>query len=111
MADLGIEFPAIIDDLENHTDEAYTGWPDRLYLIDKKGRLLFKSQPGPWGFEPEKLAEHLARLLPDIAAPVLGEDEDEVSGDGVEGDAPADEDGTTAAQSATDGKEAATSEK
>ena len=30
---LGIKFPAVIDGFENTTEKAYTGWPDRLYLI------------------------------------------------------------------------------
>jgi len=32
-------------------EKAYTGWPDRLYLIDKEGRVAFKSAPGPFGFK------------------------------------------------------------
>src|SRR5512141_1625631 len=50
---LGIKFPALIDGLENHAEAAYTGWPDRLYLIDREGKVQFKSKPGPFGFHPE----------------------------------------------------------
>ena len=28
---LGIKFPAVIDGFENSTEQAYTGWPDRIY--------------------------------------------------------------------------------
>jgi type I thyroxine 5'-deiodinase len=35
---------------------AYTGWPDRLHLIERGGRIAFKSKPGPFGFHPEDLA-------------------------------------------------------
>ena len=31
---LGIEIPAVLDEFGNSTETAYTGWPDRLYLID-----------------------------------------------------------------------------
>ena len=34
MRKLGIKFPALIDEISNPTEEAYTGWPDRLYLIE-----------------------------------------------------------------------------
>jgi Iodothyronine deiodinase len=60
---LGIKFPALIDGFENSTEKAYTGWPDRIYLIDAKGRIAYKSRPGPFGFKPQELRsalEHLA---------------------------------------------------
>jgi Iodothyronine deiodinase len=59
---LGIKFPAVIDGFENSTEKAYTGWPDRIYLIDAKGRVAYKSRPGPFGFKPEELRSALERL-------------------------------------------------
>jgi type I thyroxine 5'-deiodinase len=53
---LGINFPALIDSFDNRVESAYTGWPDRLYLIGQGGRILYKSKPGPFGFHPEDLA-------------------------------------------------------
>ena len=60
---LGIEFPALVDDLSNSTERAYTGWPDRLYLIDPSGRVAYKSDPGPFGFDPKQLEKELKRVL------------------------------------------------
>ena len=60
---LGIELPAIVDDFENTTDDAYTGWPDRLYAIDRDGRVAYKSAPGPFGFKPEELERALEPLV------------------------------------------------
>lgn len=59
---LGIEFPAVLDEFGNSTESAYTGWPDRLYLIDRQGRVAYKSKPGPFGFKPEELAAALAQI-------------------------------------------------
>ena len=59
---LGIKFPAVIDGFDNTTEKAYTGWPDRIYLIDAKGRIAYKSRPGPFGFKPEELRAVLAAL-------------------------------------------------
>jgi type I thyroxine 5'-deiodinase len=59
---LGIKFPAVIDGFDNTTEKAYTGWPDRIYLIDAQGRVAYKSKPGPFGFKPEELQAALARL-------------------------------------------------
>jgi Iodothyronine deiodinase len=59
---LGIEFPAVIDRFDNTVERAYTGWPDRIYLIDAGGRVVFKSRPGPFGFKPDELSAALATL-------------------------------------------------
>ncbi len=61
---LGIEFPAVLDEFNNATEQAYTGWPDRLYLIDAKGRVAYKSKPGPFGFKPDELKTALERTVP-----------------------------------------------
>jgi type I thyroxine 5'-deiodinase len=60
---LGIKFPALVDGFDNQTEKAYTGWPDRIYLIDSGGQIVFKSQPGPFGFKPEQLSAALSRLF------------------------------------------------
>ena len=61
---LGIKFPAVLDEFGNSTEQAYTGWPDRIYLIDQTGRVVFKTKPGPFGFKPDLLAAALAKLPP-----------------------------------------------
>jgi len=63
---LGIKFPAVLDEFGNSTERAYTGWPDRIYLIDPQGRVAYKSKPGPFGFKAELLETALARM---VAAP------------------------------------------
>jgi type I thyroxine 5'-deiodinase len=60
---LGIKFPSVIDNIDNKTEQAYTGWPDRLYLIDREGKVAFKSKPGPFGFKPDQL-ESAIKALP-----------------------------------------------
>ena len=56
---LGIKFPALVDGFSNTAEQAYTGWPDRIYLIDVHGRVAYKSKPGPFGFHPDELAAAL----------------------------------------------------
>lgn len=60
---LGLKFPAVLDEFGNSTERAYTGWPDRLYLIDAQGRIAYKSAPGPFGFKPDELADAIARVV------------------------------------------------
>jgi Iodothyronine deiodinase len=64
---LGIKFPAVVDSFDNATERAYTGWPDRLYVIDRDGRVAYKSAPGPFGFKPAGVEETLKRLVPPAA--------------------------------------------
>jgi len=60
---LGIKIPAVIDNMDNSTERAYTGWPDRIYLIDQNTRVVFKTKPGPFGFDPSQLETPLQRLF------------------------------------------------
>jgi iodothyronine deiodinase-like protein len=62
---LGIKLPALIDDLDNRVERAYTGWPDRLYVIDRTGRVAYKSAAGPFGFKPAEVEASLKQLLTD----------------------------------------------
>jgi hypothetical protein len=61
---LGIEIPAVVDEFGNSTEAAYTAWPDRMYLIDASGRVVYKTKPGPFGFKPDDLQAALHKLLP-----------------------------------------------
>jgi len=66
---LALRIPAVIDNLENTTEGAYTAWPDRLYVIDGNGRVAYKSKPGPFGFKPAEVEQTLQRFFPAAAAP------------------------------------------
>lgn len=59
---LGIELPALVDGQDNRVERSYTGWPDRLYVIDKDGRIAHKSAAGPFGFKPAEVEAALKRL-------------------------------------------------
>jgi peroxiredoxin len=60
---LGIKLPAVVDEFGNSTESAYTGWPDRLYVIDNQGKIAYKSKPGPFGFKPDELKAALATVI------------------------------------------------
>jgi Iodothyronine deiodinase len=64
VKNLGIELPALVDDPDNRAERDYTGWPDRLYVVDRDGRISYKSAPGPFGFKPAEVEATLKRLLP-----------------------------------------------
>jgi hypothetical protein len=62
---LHITIPALVDSLTNAVEQTWTGWPDRIYLIGKEGIIRYKSEPGPFGFKPDLLANHLKSELND----------------------------------------------
>ena len=53
---LETRIPVLLDDVDDAVALAYGGWPDRLYLIDRDGRVAFQGELGPDGFKPEELA-------------------------------------------------------
>jgi hypothetical protein len=62
-ANLRLQLPMVVDGVENAVASAYGGWPDRLYLIGKDGRIVFQGGEGPFGFKPEALAHAIEREL------------------------------------------------
>ncbi len=64
MADkLNLKFPAIVDTLDDTANKAYSGWPDRLYLIGKDGKIAFQGERGPRGFKPAELQQAIDKEL------------------------------------------------
>ncbi|MCZ2074929.1 MAG: hypothetical protein LC130_08000 [Bryobacterales bacterium] len=62
MRNLNLRLPAVLDHIDNLTERAYTAWPDRMYLIDRKGRVAFKSAPGPYGFSTPDREQSLREI-------------------------------------------------
>lgn len=60
---LDLPFPIIVDGDDNKVKEAYAGWPIRLMVVDKKGKIAFDGGKGPKGFEADKLGDWLAKNL------------------------------------------------
>jgi hypothetical protein len=63
VRNLHLTIPALLDPFDNPTELAYTGWPDRLYVIDRDGKVAYKSKPGPFGFHPADMEASLKRVL------------------------------------------------
>ncbi|MCP9485491.1 MAG: hypothetical protein MSC30_06500 [Gaiellaceae bacterium MAG52_C11] len=60
---LRTRIPVLLDDVDDAVALAYGGWPDRLYLIDRDGRIAFQGGRGPDGFEPAELARAIEAEL------------------------------------------------
>jgi hypothetical protein len=60
---LEITMPLLVDGIDDAVGHAYSGMPDRLYVIDRAGRVAYKSGRGPFGFKPGEMEQALAMLL------------------------------------------------
>jgi hypothetical protein len=49
---LKIELPAIVDGMNDAVSKAYAAAPDRIYVVDKDGRIAVMADRGPRGFNP-----------------------------------------------------------
>lgn len=62
---LHMSIPLVVDGIDDAVGHAYSGMPDRLYLIDRAGRVAYQGGRGPFGFKPAELGQAIALLLLD----------------------------------------------
>ena len=62
-AQFKLKLPVLLDTIDDAMEKKYAGWPDRLYVIDKDGKIAYKGDPGPKGFRPEEIPGVLKKLL------------------------------------------------
>jgi thiol-disulfide isomerase/thioredoxin len=66
---LGLGFPMLVDTIDDRAGNLYSGMPGRLYVIDRQGKIAFKSGRGPYLFKPAELEHSLVLLLQERPAP------------------------------------------
>ena len=66
--EMGLGYPMLVDDLDDVVNSAYSAWPERLYLVDLDGTLIYRGERGPEGFLPDELDKVLERCSPAWAA-------------------------------------------
>ena len=52
-----------VDTIDNTVDNLYAGWPDRIFVIDPAGQIVYAGKQGPWGFKPKEADRALCLLL------------------------------------------------
>ncbi len=60
--------PLYVDPIENPANAAYAGWPERFYIVDESGTIVYKGKPGPFGYHPEEVEAWLAKRFPDAVS-------------------------------------------
>jgi type I thyroxine 5'-deiodinase len=58
------DVPLAVDSIDNRANDAYAGWPERFYIVDEKGTIVYKGKPGPFGYHPEEVEAWLANRFP-----------------------------------------------
>ena len=66
VKNLKTTIPTLIDNMYNRVDSFYQAWPDRIYIIDKYGKIGYKGEEGPIGFKPEEAEIALKKILNQI---------------------------------------------
>jgi thiol-disulfide isomerase/thioredoxin len=62
---LKMNMPLLVDEMDDRVGNAYSGMPSRLYVIDREGKIAYKSGRGPFGFKPDEMEQSLVMLLLD----------------------------------------------
>ncbi len=60
---LEMNMPVLVDELDDRVGNAYSGMPDRLYVIDRDGKVVYKGGRGPFGYKPGEMEQSLVMLL------------------------------------------------
>jgi hypothetical protein len=67
-AKLQMTIPLVVDTIDDRVGHAYSAMPDRLYVIDRDGKVAYQGGRGPFGFKPAELEQAIAlQLLADGA--------------------------------------------
>lgn len=56
----------LVDDIQNTALACYAAWPERIYVVNREGRIVYKGGVGPFYFAPDELRSFL-ETLPEVA--------------------------------------------
>jgi hypothetical protein len=61
--------PFGIDDMSNAANDAYSAWPERLYIVDESGHIAYRGGMGPFNYHPAEARAWLATRFGEVAPP------------------------------------------
>ena len=62
---LKLSLTTVVDDMKDSTSEAYSAFPDRLFIVDRKGIIAYTGAPGPRGYDVAEMVAALDKLFED----------------------------------------------
>ena len=66
-ANLDIDFPTVLDTMKDDTACRWSGWPERLVVVSKSGKVVYTGDQGPFGFKPVRGQKLGRNKVPGIA--------------------------------------------
>jgi type I thyroxine 5'-deiodinase len=61
--ELALTIPMLIDGMDDAACRAFSAWPERIYIIDRDGRIAYQGGHGPYDFHPEEARAALEALV------------------------------------------------
>jgi len=63
--------PIAVDTMNNAADHTYAAWPERIYIIDRAGKIVYRGGLGPFDYHPDEARAWLERRFPQTASASL----------------------------------------
>jgi type I thyroxine 5'-deiodinase len=61
--ELALTIPMLIDGMDDAACKAFSAWPERIYIVDRAGRIVYQGGHGPYDFDPDAARASLERML------------------------------------------------
>jgi iodothyronine deiodinase-like protein len=56
--------PFSVDDMHDIADHEYSAWPERIYIIDEQGKIVYRGGIGPFNYHPAEARAWLEKRFP-----------------------------------------------
>ncbi len=66
MLHMKLDMDAVVDTMDDHANAAYGGWPTRLYLVGKDGKIAYAGGRGPFLYSPDEIEAAIKQELAKI---------------------------------------------
>jgi len=60
--------PMGVDSMSDLANRLYAGWPERIYIVDEAGKIVYRGGLGPFNYHPEEARAWLERKFPPVHA-------------------------------------------
>ena len=63
MLRYNFSFPMLLDTMDNDAEIKYQSWPDRLFIIDREGKIGYQGGMGPLYFDVDEFEKSLTDMV------------------------------------------------
>jgi hypothetical protein len=60
--------PMGVDSMSDLANRLYAGWPERIYIVDETGKIVYRGGLGPFNYHPEEARAWLEKKFPPARA-------------------------------------------